>query len=223
LALLRDEQAPRELAARLFDALADSASAPSRRWSAPSGGKLAIAGAAGLIAASIAAIYWWRAVYIPREQARQFAALMLKDHLKMSAKADPLQLVSSDPERITDWLRQHVLLGLRPPRLGEASLLGARRCQLGQHKVALIFYDLAPRNNGPTKRPQRLASLFVLDAGEADFSGMVQVPLPDRHRLWRYQELGLTLLIWQERGLTYALASDLDESALVERLPRGAK
>lgn len=173
-----------------------------RRW-------VLAAAAVMLVAAGAASVGVWvdRA---PRHAAKAMVAAMVDDHMKLSQRADRLELPSRDPARVTDWLRGYVGAAVKPAALRGAELVGARRCALRGRKVALLFYELPDRRGSG-----RVASLFVMNDRGADYSYMKRL----RGHYCREHRRGLSAVVWHERGLTYALVSDLDDAQLVDLLP----
>lgn len=138
-----------------------------------------------------------------RVASERFFRSVCDDHAKyVNAES---QVASSDPGVLETWLRGKTEFGVRVPLLQNAQLLGARLCFLRSRKAALIFY----RKNG------RAVSLFEFK-GQGLHLGVLERAVIDGAPLWRLSYNGFSLAVFEHRGITYALVSDLRESELLE-------
>lgn len=78
---------------------------------------------------------------------------LVADHVHYLHEPDPLQVASSDPERVAAWFDGKVPFRVEIPRLRGATLLGGRLCSLRGHKAALALYEAGGKR----------LSLFVAD------------------------------------------------------------
>ncbi len=99
----------------------------------------ALVALAAMVLAAVGVTEWARrqpgAAHDPATQA------LVADHIHYLHEPDPLQVASSDPERIAAWFDGKVPFRVEIPRLEAATLLGARLCSLRGEKVALAFYE----------------------------------------------------------------------------------
>jgi anti-sigma factor RsiW len=203
--------APRSLRERLLVALEMERGRSGRRWKL-SRARIAVIAIAAMVAAGSGWIYLGRGA---REARRTVEALAL-DHLKYAGGERGPELTSSSPHEVVEWLRDRTRLGVRLQDLPEASLLGARRCSVRGRPAALVFYRLAG-----DAAPGSSASLFAFESGGEDWSQMEAVAGGGARRVCRAHDRGLSVLVWEDRGLTYALVSELpdaDLETLAERL-----
>lgn len=122
---------------------------------------------------------------------------IIEDHIGFLSYSG-IQITSSNPDEVKAWFSGRVDFGINVPELS-ARLKGARLCLLDKKRLALVFYE----HEGSQ------ISLFMTDELNPKrlLSGKeVKVSGKKVHVLERK---GYNLLLWQERGLTYALVSDL--------------
>lgn len=173
--------------------------------------RVALQVAVGAFAAAAAIVVYlaWPRGADPQAEAHALAELLVDDHLQFEARRDRLELATSSPVELQAWFQREVAIAPRLPKLGGASLTGGRSCRIGGRPAALAFYQTSPADLAPEP-----LSLFVFAAGDEDWSAMHEVPGLAGKRMCRYHERGIGLLIWQERGLVYAVAGALDPDAL---------
>lgn len=168
------------------------------------GGVLAAAAAAALVVAV-------RAGRADGQQlAHEMAEALVDDHLKYARRADRLQLAATSPPALETFFEQELQLAAKLPVLGDARLVGGRRCKLRGRPAALAFYDAA-RADHPAGDP---ISLFVFESRGEDWSRMKEIPGLRGKRTCRHHERGVGLVIWEERGLVYAMAGALEADEL---------
>ncbi len=157
--------------------------------------------AAVILAAAGGLLLWWS----QNAGAGGFAALAAETHREYEAGRLPLDVVSSDPETVSAWLRFHVPFHIDlpdyPVGAGEHKpyrLVGARRLAYGNDIAAYLAYEM----NG---RPISLLLSSSPDAapsgGEIYRSGRLIFHFTD--------ENGLRVISWTDRGLHYSLVSEL--------------
>ncbi|MBZ5617509.1 MAG: hypothetical protein LAQ69_02065 [Acidobacteriia bacterium] len=128
---------------------------------------------AALITLMIAAVTLWLAAkgQGPVLDLRQLAIQQLRE-------PQPLDLRSSDPAHINEWMNRQAGVELSLPTRSRAQLVGARVIQRGGARIGAVTYRVGDDT----------ATLLIARAGtSADF--------------------GHGSLLWQARGQTYALAS----------------
>jgi anti-sigma factor RsiW len=128
---------------------------------------------------------------------------MCEDHAKyMNAES---QLRSSDTAQIESWFRDKTDFSVRVPALDNTDLVGSRLCFLRGRKAALIVY----------RRQSRPVSLFQLNGRDVSLAALDRWEV-DGVPFWRTSWKGYSLAAFQQRGVVYALVSDLRESELLE-------
>ncbi|MBI1786540.1 MAG: hypothetical protein HYR60_03175 [Acidobacteria bacterium] len=160
--------------------------------------------AAALIVVCLPAL--WFARRIPSQL---FFLALCEDHIKyLSADS---QLRSSDRAEIESWFRDKTDFGVRVAALGTAEILGSRLCFLRGKKAALVFYRQQGRPVSLFQINRRDLSLAALDRWEVDGAAV-----------WRASFKGYSVAAFEQRGVVYALISDLRESELL-RLASAAR
>jgi anti-sigma factor RsiW len=128
---------------------------------------------------------------------------LCEDHAKyLSADA---QVRSSDSARMESWFRGQTGFSVRVPAFSDAELLGGRLCFLRGRKAALAFY----------RKNDRPVSLFQLQARDASLAALDRREVHGAE-LRRVSWKGYSLAAFEQRGVVYALVSDLAESELLE-------
>ena len=135
----------------------------------------------------------------------QFVDLLISDFAHFEEKGRPLQIASSDPSAVSNWLVDQTALVVALPDLNDwdGKLLGARKCKIDGRPAAFAVYDL-----GGT-----LASLVVLPGAHPDVDTMERVE-QDGHVHWVDRCKGHTVLACKRGALIYAAVSTLPEERL---------
>jgi hypothetical protein len=148
-----------------------------------------------------------------QQQAHATTVLVADDFLKFaSLGAEKLQVSSGDDAEVERFFAEHLRLAAKIPRLNGLALVGGRRCNLGGRPAALIFFERRER-----ERPEPYA-LFVFEPRGEDWSAMPEVPELRGRRACHQSQRGVGILIWEERGLVYALAGAQDIEHLKEHV-----
>ena len=126
------------------------------------------------------------------------AGNIIEDHIGFLSYSG-IQITSTNHDEVKAWFGGRVDFGVNVPELS-ARLKGARLCLLDKKRLALVFYEL----NGSQ------ISLFMTDELNPKrlFSGKEVEVRGKKVRIM--EQKGYNLLLWQDRGLTYALVSDLN-------------
>jgi hypothetical protein len=209
LAELATETAPEGLRERVFETL--EAAAKDEPRSSPRGRWWVAAAAVVALLLGLGGVFW--ADHAPVRRAERLVDLMVTDHLSYVNRSDRLQIASRDTTEVSGWLRTELGFAARALPLPGAQLEGARSCTLDDTNAGLLFYRLDDKED-----PERIASLYVLEAPTADFSQMHPLEVPGKKGICRRHQLGLSAVSWNERGLTYVLVSELDDSELADLL-----
>ncbi|MBI1762540.1 MAG: hypothetical protein HYR56_13990, partial [Acidobacteria bacterium] len=133
------------------------------------------------------------------------AQMAVDTHVRRVRGQLPLEIASASPAEISNWFAGKVSFSLKLPNYQEASgqvrlynLEGARLVGFRNDYAALVAYDM-------DKHP---ITLVVTANGVAMPSGGEQVV--SKGLRFHYDMLnGWKVITWADRGLTYALVSDL--------------
>ena len=137
------------------------------------------------------------------QESEQLASILVDDHARYQSATT--EVTSSEPEVINAWFRDRVRFSVQPPRLADSSLVGGRLCNLRGHPAALVVY----------RKPQNMISLFVLDGRDIELPREHLIALDERP-CFVATERGYNVVMWKERGLLYALVSDLRSADLLQ-------
>lgn len=169
-----------------------------------------VAIAAGLLVVLLPLIVW-RIVRQPEAPATtrpsSFALMAADAHLRHMRGQLPLEMESRSPQDVSAWFSNKVNFSVRLPNYQESSgqeklymLEGARLVGFQNDYAAYVAYQMANRH----------ISLVITSDSVAKPSGGEEIDA--RGLRFHYNAIdGLKVLTWSDRGLTYALVSDLDE------------
>jgi anti-sigma factor RsiW len=149
---------------------------------------------------------------IRREQNRiprpsDFALMAVETHLRRLRGQLPLEVISDSPEMISTWFTGKVPFKLQLPNYQESSrqeklyhLEGARLVALNNDYAAYVAYKM---KQSPITLVVTANSVAMPSGGEEIVSKGLK---------FHYDSInGLKVITWSDRGLTYALVSDLEE------------
>jgi anti-sigma factor RsiW len=136
-----------------------------------------------------------------------FALMAAETHLRHTRGQLPLEIASSGPERISEWFANKVSFSVKLPNYQESSgqeklyrLEGARLVGYKDDYAAYVAYQMRTRP----------ISLVITSDAVAQPSGGEEIKA--KGLTFHYDAIqGLKVITWSDRGLTYALVSDLDE------------
>jgi anti-sigma factor RsiW len=136
-----------------------------------------------------------------------FALKAADTHLRHVRGELPLEMESAQPQDISSWFMNKVRFSVKLPNYQESSgqeklytLEGARLVSYENDYAAYVAYRMKDRP----------ISLVITSASVANPSGGEEIPA--RGLTFHYNAIdGLKVLTWSDRGLTYALVSDLEE------------
>lgn len=137
----------------------------------------------------------------------EFAMMAVDTHNRHQRGMLPLEIMTASPEAISQWFSGKVSFGLTLPNYQEISgqeklynLEGARLVGFKNDYAAYVAYEM-------NKRP---ISLVVTSYDVAQPSGGEEIS--SKGLTFHYDSVdGLKVITWSDRGLTYALVSDLAE------------
>jgi anti-sigma factor RsiW len=144
----------------------------------------------------------------PSTRAPSSFALMAADtHLRRTRGQLPLEMESAMPQRISEWFANKVNFSVKLPNYQELSgqeklytLEGARLVGYRDDYAAYVAYRMKARP----------ISLVITSDSVANPAGGEEINA--RGLTFHYDAIqGLKVITWSDRGLTYALVSDLEE------------
>ncbi|MCI0485147.1 MAG: zf-HC2 domain-containing protein [Blastocatellia bacterium] len=196
--------APPELRRRVSKSLWQNSAARFR----PGYGRIAI-GLMAIVIFAVLLIVWMATrgkgpvVNPPSE----FALMAVNTHQRYLKGQLPLEIVTDSPGEISRWFAGKVPFGLELPGYQEASgqeklyrIEGARLVGFKNDYAAYVAYQMQ----------QRPISLVVTSASKSRPSGGEEIV--SKGLTFHYDSIdGLKVMTWSDRGLTYALVSDLEE------------
>jgi anti-sigma factor RsiW len=136
-----------------------------------------------------------------------FALMAVDTHNRHQRKMLPLEILTTSPDAISQWFAGKVSFSLKLPNYQELSgqekvytLEGARLVGFKNDYAAYVAYEMN----------QRPISLVVTSYEVAQPSGGEVIP--SKGLIFHYDSIeNLKVITWSDRGLTYALVSDLAE------------
>jgi len=136
-----------------------------------------------------------------------FALMAVETHLRRLRGQLPLEIISDSPEMISSWFAGKVPFRLQLPNYQESSrqeklyhLEGARLVALNNDYAAYVAYKM---KQSPITLVVTANSVALPSGGEEIVSKGLK---------FHYDSFnGLKVITWSDRGLTYALVSDLEE------------
>lgn len=186
------EQAPAALRNRVARSIARE-SKPMLSWRAWAVRAMPAAAAVGLLATFMISKVQWSPV----------AADLVAKH----SKPMPLE-ISGGPDQVRKWYLDKVDFPVRPPVLchqTDCSLRGARLSSVGDKPAAYLVYDI----NGDK------VSVFIFDANDLPIETRRKTVIGNRE-VYFDQEHGYNVALFRDRGVGYAIASDLDQEQMLK-------
>ena len=167
-----------------------------------------VAAAAGLLVLLLPLVIW--RVVRQREAASQvssFAQMAADTHLRHIRGQLPLEMETGDPQRVSGWFANKVNFSVQLPNYQESSgqeklytLEGARLVGYQNDYAAYVAYRMK----------ERPISLVITSDSAAKPAGGEEIA--SKGLKFHYNAIdGLKVITWSDRGLTYALVSDLEE------------
>jgi anti-sigma factor RsiW len=198
-----------ELRARVQETLngAERESSPSRQSVSRPRVRLGLAIAATLLMLILPIVVWRVMKRSAQQTPSSFALMAAENHLRRTRGQLPLEIESATPQRISEWFANKVNFRVQLPNYQESSgqeklytLEGARLVGYKDDYAAYVAYEMRSRP----------ISLVITSDSLATPSGGEQIIA--RGLTFHYNAIhGLKVLTWSDRGLTYALVSDLEE------------
>jgi len=143
----------------------------------------------------------------PAVKASSFALMAADTHLRHMRGQLPLEMESESPQDISSWFLNKVNFSVKLPNYQESS---------GQEKLytlegaRLVYYQSDYTAYVSYRMKDRPISLVITSESVAKPSGGEEIA--SRGLRFHYNAIdGLKVITWSDRGLTYALVSDLEE------------
>jgi anti-sigma factor RsiW len=196
------------LRARVEETLHDSElAATNGHLTSPSRLTWGLAIAAALVMLVVPVVIWRVTSRSDRPTVSSFALMAAETHLRHIRGQLPLEIETAAPQHISDWFANKVNFSVKLPNYQESSgqeklyeLEGARLVGYKEDYAAYVAYRMK----------QRPISLVITSDAVVKPSGGEQIVA--RGLKFHYNAIhGLKVLTWSDRGLTYALVSDLEE------------
>ena len=169
-----------------------------------------LAVAAGLLVLLLPVLVWRLVRHrepAPVTQAGNFALMAVDTHLRHMRGQLPLETESTNPREISDWFVNKVNFSVKLPNYQESSgqdklymLEGARLVYYQNQYAAYVAYRMK----------ERPISLVITSDSVAKPSGGEEIASKGLKFHYNAKD-GLKVITWSDRGLTYALVSDLEE------------
>jgi anti-sigma factor RsiW len=139
--------------------------------------------------------------------ASNFALVAAETHLRHRRGQLPLEMASTTPQEVSEWFANKVGFSVRLPNYQDSSgqeklytLEGARLVGYKDDYAAYVAYEMKGRP----------ISLLITSDSVAKPSGGEEIKA--KGLTFHYNAIhGLKVITWSDRGLTYALVSDLEE------------
>jgi len=207
--VLSEARAPHTAPPALHQRIERSLSVPDASASGPSAIRRRLAIAAMLAFAAMAGV-WSYVEYTKRARPRppsDFAWMAVDTHQRYLRRQLPLEIASDVPEQISEWFAGKVPFSVKLPNYQEISgqeklykLEGGRLVGYKKDYAAYVAYQMQSRQ----------ISLVVTSDSVAHPSGGEEIT--SKGITFHYDTIeGLKVITWSDRGLTYALVSDLEE------------
>ena len=152
-------------------------------------------------AAALVIAAWHRPIY-PQAQ--------LADIVRKHSRNLPVE-ISGNNDAVKKWYADKVNFPVSPPRLsmakGEVALRGGRLAQIGDHEAAYLVYDASGNK----------VSVFIFDPGDEALEVPRRQPMMiDNRPVYIDAERGYNVARYRDRGVGYAIASDLGEDDMLK-------
>ena len=168
-----------------------------------------VAAAAVLLLLLLPVLVWrvYKQSNAPAVNASTFALMAAETHLRHVRGQLPLEMESGSPQQISSWFLNKVNFSVKLPNYQESSgqdklytLEGARLVNYQSDYAAYVAYRMKDRP---------ISLVITSDSVARPYGGE---EIQARGLTFHYNAIdGLKVLTWSDRGLTYALVSDLEE------------
>ncbi len=140
-----------------------------------------------------------------KEKSDLLASRLIDDHIK-NIPGD-VQILSSDPATVEEWFRGKVDFVVNVPKLRDTKLIGGRLCQIEGKRLALLFYE----------KDGKPLSVFVMDSSLIDLNWKDKNSIKNDETISKItNEKGCNIVFWRQKGVVFALVSDIEKPELME-------
>ena len=168
---------------------------------------IATVAAAALLLLLLPILIWRAREREPQSSASSFALMAADTHLRHIRGQLPLEMMSTEPREVSQWFINKVDFSVKIPNYQESpgleklyTMEGARLVAYRNDYAAYVAYQM---NGHPI-------SLVITSDSVGQTSGGEEIKA--KGLVFHYNAIhGLKVLTWSDRGLTYALVSDLEE------------
>jgi anti-sigma factor RsiW len=169
--------------------------------------RLGLGIAAAILVLTLPVVIWRGMSHTDRRATSSFALMAADTHLRRTRGQLPLEVETAAPQHISEWFANKVNFSVKLPNYQESSgqeklytLEGARLVGYKEDYAAYVAYRMKARP----------ISLVITSDAVAKPSGGEEIVA--RGLTFHYNAIhGLKVITWSDRGLTYALVSDLEE------------
>jgi hypothetical protein len=140
-----------------------------------------------------------------QQQSASLVSRLVEDHIK-NIPGD-VQILSSNPTNVQEWFRGRVDFLVHVPKLRDARFIGGRLCQIKGKRLALLFYE----------KDGKPLSVFVMNSSLAYLNWKDKDLIENDETFSKIMnEKGSNIIFWRDKGLVFALVSDIEKKELME-------
>jgi anti-sigma factor RsiW len=136
--------------------------------------------------------------------ARMHAQQVARDVIAKHRRNLPIE-VAGEADQLRRWYADKVDFPVRPPRLEGAALRGGRIANVSDRQAAYLVYDA----NG------NKVSVFIFDPGDLPLDAAHKTTIHNQE-VYLDEERGYNVAFYRDRGVGYAIASDLDSASMLK-------
>jgi anti-sigma factor RsiW len=129
---------------------------------------------------------------------------VVADAILWNTRPMPIEVRGGD-DVVRAWFQDKLNVAVRPPRMENAALVGARLANIRDRQAAYLVYDLSG-----TK-----VSVFVFDPSNLPLEARTRRQVGN-HEVYLDGERGYHVALYRDGGVGYAVASDLDEDRVLQ-------
>jgi anti-sigma factor RsiW len=185
------EKAPAALRNRVLRKLRKQ-EIPSSSWRRFATRVLPVAAAGGMVATLLVARAHW-------------TSPVAVDALALHKRNLPIE-IAGPPDQVRSWYHDKLDVSVRPPNFGQlAALRGGRLTNIRDRQAAYLVYDVHGNK----------LSVFIFDPGDLPIDAPRKAVVGNRD-VYLDEEQGYNVALFRDRGLGYAIASDLDGNEMLK-------
>ncbi len=138
------------------------------------------------------------------ENSDSLTSRLIEDHIK-NIPGD-VQILSSNPAMVEEWFRGKVDFVVNVPKLHDTKFIGGRLCQIEGKRLALLFYE----------KDGKPVSVFVMDGSLIDLNWKDKSAIKNDITISKItNEKGCNIVFWRQKGVVFALVSDIQKQDLL--------